>query len=125
MTDRGKDRQTDRETHGLSRGRPKWSSGGQTHHYPSPNAARTRTQAAANRCPKPTRQRSGRNERTGRGLAGFHYQSLLAGAQGPHSHLLYAAGVSASCNLHLLVSVSIYLSLSPTNVPQLTNVELR
>ena len=33
------DRQTDRETHGLSRGRPKWSSGGQTHNYPSPNAA--------------------------------------------------------------------------------------
>eukprot|EP00964_Phaeocystis_antarctica_P008320 scaffold4482_cov40-Phaeocystis_antarctica.AAC.2 len=41
------DRQTDRETHGLSRGRPHWSSGGQTHNYPSPNAARTRTQAAA------------------------------------------------------------------------------
>ena len=31
------DRQTDRETHGLSRGRPKWSSGGQTQNYPSPN----------------------------------------------------------------------------------------
>eukprot|EP00964_Phaeocystis_antarctica_P160495 scaffold132122_cov60-Phaeocystis_antarctica.AAC.1 len=30
----------DRETHGLSRGRPNWSSGGQTHKYPSPNAAR-------------------------------------------------------------------------------------
>ena len=32
-----------RETHGLSRGRPNWSSGGQTHNYPSPNAARTCT----------------------------------------------------------------------------------
>ena len=56
MTDRGKDRQTDRETHGLSRVRPKWSSGGQTYNYPSPNAVRTRTQAAENRCPKPTRR---------------------------------------------------------------------
>ena len=34
-------RQTSRATHGQSRGRPNWSSGGQTHHYPSPNAART------------------------------------------------------------------------------------
>ena len=37
------DRQTDSETHGLGRGRPTWSSSGQTHIYPSPNAARTRT----------------------------------------------------------------------------------
>ena len=40
-------RQTDRQRNArLGRGRPKWSSGGQTHIYPSPNAARTRTQAA-------------------------------------------------------------------------------